>query len=152
MDFTFTEDVVRRIFMASEGAVALRHGDNVHGHTGARHSAVTNEYLYNRGGVATAFVDFAQAVRIGVEVLGRIPAADLTSIVEAKQGTPDSKRDFLVATAAPYRIRVGGTGTMLCNLYVIVLAKDVRMPLSLMIVTFFPKMALANRDFDRLIH
>jgi hypothetical protein len=151
MDIPFDEHLVRRIFTASEDAVALRHADHVRGHTGARHSAVTNAYLYNRGGVATAFLDFNQAVQIGLEVLRKIPSADLTAIMDAKQGTPDSKRDFLVSVAAPYKIRVGGTGTALCNLFVIVIAKDVRMPYSLLIVTFFPKMSLSNRDFERII-
>jgi hypothetical protein len=150
MDFPFDEHLVRRILVASEGAVALRHGDRVRGHTGARHSAVTNEYLFNRGGVATAFLDFNQTVRIGLEVLRKIPNADLTAIADAKQGTADSKRDFLVSVA-PHKVRIGGTGTALCTLFVIVLAKDVRMPYGLMVVTFFPKMSLSNRDFGRII-
>jgi hypothetical protein len=89
MDFKFTPEIVASILRKSEGALAPAqvNGRNTFGHTGERHSAITNADLNKRrdetphGGVELflAFQDFKQAVAVGTTLLNH---SQVTPLIE----------------------------------------------------------------------
>lgn len=142
MDFKFDHALVRRMFEASEGTPLALGRRVVEGHTGERHSDITNAGLQDRNDnvLATAFVSFRQAIDIAVQVLNLIPARDLERIYYAPQGSNAAKGSFTIDIGAKQDVRYGRhRGTLLCSHFTIVLAKNPSIPGGFMVITFYPE-------------
>ncbi|WP_293866111.1 hypothetical protein [uncultured Alsobacter sp.] len=142
MDFKFDEALVRRMFEGSEGTALAIGRRTVTGHTGERHSGITNSGLYDRNNdvLATAFVSFKQAIGIAVKVLNRIPPQQLEAVYYAQSGSNAAKRSFTIDIGEKQEVRYGrNRGTLLCSHFTIVLAKNPTIPGGLMVITFYPE-------------
>lgn len=152
----FTPEIVASILRQSEGAVgpALFGGRPVVGHTGERHSAITNAGLLEREqedavngqpAIFMAFLDFRQTVEIGTAMLNH---PSLEGVLEGlrcgKQGHPQTGRlnvdrfDLM----ADHQVRLNGRQTVKTRYFTMRMQKKVAFPNGLMIVTFFPTMLM----------
>ena len=140
MDFKFDTGTVKRIFEASEGAITTIGRRDVYGHTGERHSAITKADLAARGHIATAFMDFKQAVDVGVKVFNAIKPEALEAVYYAQLGSAAAKFGANVDIGERIHVRLANyvghpLGTTHFHLAMV---KNINMPCCFMIITFYP--------------
>ena len=161
MDFKMTPEIVEKIFRMSEGAVSPIKG-RVRGvvvdriaHAGERHTAITNEDLWKRQGknneieIFTAFLDFAQALRVAGKILNDpsvTPRLErLYYATEGKSGNAkDSGEEAITHDIGTLeKVRYKGPGGVLpTSQFTLVLHKKVGFPCNFMVYTFFPSLPM----------